>query len=1164
MSITLGDGDFIITADSTDFERARADIFGVLRRVDQRADQTADLIDRRFTESAREIERRFDVLGVSMEQSITQATDNISDEVRQMANDIDRSVSNAAAGLAEEFGRELAELRRDSERTEQAVSSDADNMGDAIAREIARGVAVANAALALLGDGSNRALGTVTRLAGGFARMALSVGALSSAFAGLVNIVAAAVTSLEQLAGVVLLAPAGIVALVGIMGTLKVALNGVGDAIGAGISGDTKKFEEALKKLSPAAQEVIRGLEGVFERMRNVKTAVQDTFFNEIDTSLAAFGRTAVGVAERAMPRLASSLGTVADAFLQAARSSNFFVGIEAVLDGTARGIRSLDGPVSHLTAAFGELFLVGSQYADRFYGSLGRTIDRFAEWIRVSSGNGDLQGWIDQALEGFQQIGRILRNLGQIFGTLNAQATTAGTGILGILEKVTGTLRDALKSDVGQSFLVSSFSLLGEVMRTFGILLGPIIELLARLATIINNELSRAVTALAPYVQKVADWLGDIGKAATRANPQISSFATGAVGFLAERFKVLQDSLAPIGDAVAGTGSRIKEAFSGIGTDTLDSLIQSVGSLATALAGVGSGALVSLAEIFAELVRLSPRIVGLFEKVATVVGNVLVAALDAVKPLLEPILSLFEKLTPVLDLAGTTVSVLVKGASDLAVALYPLAAAVADVAAGLADDLNPALQQMGDSFSRNVTPSIEEASQSLGDKLTSGFDRVRPSLQGLIEGFRSLGEPMGRLAESAGRLFAALGPLTSVLGELGVVIYEGLIPPVFALFRGILAVFTVMSDKLAPIVRAVSEVLGEALAEAAEKLGPIFQDMSEKVQTAVQQIEEKGGPVLRLLENLLSVVLPIALEVLRFAVGSAFDTIILVIQTGWEVISGVLGTLALFLTGDFSGAWEALKGTVTGVWDAIVDYVVATVGRLVDFVTNTGMVRIVEAVGRAFHAAYDEVVSWLDASYNAVASWVASVLRWFAALPGLIRQGFVGTLDLLYNAGRDIVSGLINGLIDRAKDLGDIVKRNIIDPIKNALGGAAGFLFGSPSKVTTQYGKWISDGLAIGIRDAEDSVVAAAESLTRAAALPGMTPGLNSMGVTTGPTPFVPRVTPVTNTGGVVFGAGAVQVVFQGVVPSEAEAFATGQAVGSGIADVIARRDARISVGVL
>lgn len=1164
MTITLGDGDFIITANSTDFERARADIFGVMRRIDDRADQSADLIDRRFTESAADITRQFEVAGVSMERSITRATENISDEVRQMGHDIERSVSNAASGLAEEFGRELQQLRLDSQRTADAVGNDADNMGDAIARGIARGVAVANAALALLSDGSDRALSRIVGLAGGFGKLVLATGALSGAMAGLVQLVAAVVTSLEQLAGVAFLAPTAILGLVSIIGTLKIALNGVGDAIGAGFSTDWEKFNAAVEKLSPAARAAVVDLVPMFVRLRDLKSLVQERFFTQLDGELARFGSTAAGVAERQLPQLSTALGKVAASFLGAARTTDFFPGIEAVLTRTAAGIDRLSAPVAALAAAFGDLFVVGAGYVDGFYASLGKLIDRFATWIKVSADNGNLRKWIDGAIAGFQQIGRIIGNLGGIFAALNSTSGAAGTGILAILENITQRFKDAFQSDVGQSFLISAFSLLAEVMKSLNIILGPVVALLARLATVVNDQLARAVAYLNPYLEKFAGWIGGIGKSVSQAAPQVTAFASGAVGYLAERFAVLKESLSGIGDAVAGTGSRVADAFSGIGTDTLDDIVRAVGSLGVALAGIGSDVLVGLSGVFAELTRLLPRVITLFQGVASTVGRALVGALDALKPLLDPLLTFFEKLQPVVDLAGTTFVVLVKGVSDLAVALSPLADSIADVAGGIADDLNPAVQDFGESVSRTAAPAVEKLSQSLGDKLGAGFERIRPALNSLIEGFRGMGESATRLLDSVGRMVLALGPLASVLGEFGAVLYERTIPAVAELARILFAVLTTFADVATPIIRGLSEVLGEALAEAAEKLGPIFEDMGEKFRTVADAVKELQ-PVLDALGALLSVALPIALEVLRVAVTASFDTIIFVIRIAWEIISGVLGTIILFLSGDFAGAWDRMKEMISGIWDAVADYIVGVVRRIITFFENTGISDIARAVGRAFQAAYEAVASWLNSAFDAVVRWVADVLYWFASLPGLIGRAFMNAGDWLYNAGRDIVAGLINGLVDKARDLGNVVKDSIINPIKNALGSAAGFLFGSPSKVTTQYGKWISQGLAIGIKDAESSVVAAAESLTMAAALPGMTPGLSNMGIDTGPSPFVPTLsTSGVPGGGAVFGPGAVQVTFQGVVPSESEAFATGQAVGAGIADVIARRDARVSVGVL
>lgn len=1163
---TLGNGDFIITANSTDFERARADVFGVMRQIDRRADQTADLIDQRFTDAANDISRQFAVAGANMERSITRATENISDEVQQMGRDIERSVTLAAAGLAEQFDRELALIRAQSERTANAVSQDADTMGDAIAREIARGVAVANAALALLGDGSNRVLGTVTGLTAGIAKLSVALSALSAGFAGLVNIVAAVAASMEQLAGIIALAPAAIVALVGIIGTLKTALRGVGDAISASLSGDLEAYAEALNELAPSARLAVQGLEPVVDRIRELRIVVQESFFAQFGTELAAFAKVATGVAERTMPRLAESLGKVTASFLEAGQSSNFLSGIETILRRTAGGVGRLAGPVANLTAAFGELFVAGAGYVDRFYDSLGRVINRFSTWITQASQAGRINEWIDGALEGFRQIGRILGNLGGIFGSLNAQATTAGTGILAILERITGALNKAFASDVGQSFLFSAFDLLAEVMKSLGIILPPVLDLLARVVTVVNNQLSRAVAALNPYLETFAGWLGSIGSSVTQAGPEIMSFADGAVGYLADRFRVLLDALSPIGDAVAGTGDAIAGAFSGIGTDTLDSLITAVGNLAVNLADVGSDVLVQLADIFAELARLSPRVVTLFDRVATIVGGALVGGLEAVEPLLDPVLTFFEKLVPVLDLAGTAFVVVIKGVSDLAIGLAPLANSIADVAGSMADDLNPAIQDLGNTVSRNAAPAIERVSQSLGDKLVAGFERMRPGLQLLIDGFRQMKEPADRVLEAFGRLVLAFGPLTSVLGEFGAVLYEKVIPPIVAVTKFLFAFIETMLNVATPVIRGLSEVLGTALAGAAEKLGPIFQDMGEKILPVIKAIETVAVPILKVFGEILEFGLPIVLEALRVVVEIVFDSIVVRIQVAWEIISGIFETIILFLQGDFAGAWNRLKETISRTWDAIADYIVSVVNRIVDFFENTGIADIARAVGRAFQAAYNEVVDWLNSGFDAVVKWVADVLLWFGKLPGLINLAFDKAGTWLLNAGRDIIQGLINGIIDKAKDIGSIVQDYIVNPIKNLIGGIGGFKFGSPSKVTTQYGEWISEGMAIGIKNAEGSVVAAAESLTRSAALSGMDPSAPNMGLNEGPSPFVPNLTPTSGLSatGPVFGPGAVQVVFQGVVPSEAEAFATGRAVGAGIADVIARRDARVSVGVL
>ena len=53
-------------------------------------------------------------------------------------------------------------------------------------------------------------------------------------------------------------------------------------------------------------------------------------------------------------------------------------------------------------------------------------------------------------------------------------------------------------------------------------------------------------------------------------------------------------------------------------------------------------------------------------------------------------------------------------------------------------------------------------------------------------------------------------------------------------------------------------------------------------------------------------------------------------------------------------------------------------------------------------------------------------------------------------------------------------------------------------------------------------------------------------------------------NSGGITFGANSIQVNFVGTIPTQEEAYRTGAAVGSGISDQLARRNARLAVRTL
>lgn len=125
---------------------------------------------------------------------------------------------------------------------------------------------------------------------GGAAGSAVKLGALGIAAASSAQGVLALGAALAPAAGAVAALPAVFLGAQAAMGVFKLATVGVGDAMSALASGDAKKLEEALKKLSPAARTAFTALQGLAPQFKALQQAVQSSLFNKFNTDITAAG----------------------------------------------------------------------------------------------------------------------------------------------------------------------------------------------------------------------------------------------------------------------------------------------------------------------------------------------------------------------------------------------------------------------------------------------------------------------------------------------------------------------------------------------------------------------------------------------------------------------------------------------------------------------------------------------------------------------------------------------------------------------------------------------------------------------------------------------------------------------------------------------------------
>lgn len=155
-------------------------------------------------------------------------------------------------------------------------------------------------------------------------------------------------------------------------------------------------------------------------------------------------------------------------------------------------------------------------------------------------------------------------------------------------------------------------------------------------------------------------------------------------------------------------------------------------------------------------------------------------------------------------------------------------------------------------------------------------------------------------------------------------------------------------------------------------------------------------------------------IQVLRIAM----QTIVAIFTGVWLVLTGIWSVFTSILKGDWKEAWETIKATI----ETIAENILTIVGSSLEELRQ----------------------NWQDIFEMLVLIVVTLALK-------------------LYKAGQAAIQGLWNGI----KNMWDRMKAWIDRQIQAILDAFAAVLgLGSPSKVLQQYGEWMMEGLAKGIRE--------------------------------------------------------------------------------------------------
>ncbi|NUW45540.1 hypothetical protein [Nonomuraea rhodomycinica] len=709
-----------------------------------------------------------------------------------------------------------------------------------------------------LGAATSAAAGLLATV-GKWAAVASGVAALGAAAASAAGYTVALAASLAPLGGLLAALPGVALAGAAAFSVWKLATGGLGEAMGAALSGNAKKLEEALGKLSESGRAFITEFQQAIPLLQGFKAVAQDAFLEPLLGQMERW-LTSANVLRPAIAGLAGEFGGMVRTVLDFATADRTLGQFNTVIGDTHTLVGALNGALQPLLRGFVDLGTVGSSWLAGLSGGLTDSLTRFGEWMSRVSAGGQAWAWMDRALAVLKQLGALAKDLWDIFDGLMDAARTAGGDALGVLGQLVDVFARWVKSAQGQDVLVTVFRALNDIGRA----LLPIIQAVggavaaiapeaAKLATALGPVLAQAIAALGPAIAAVGPgivaMIHGIGQAVAALAPAMLPLGQA----IAAAFATLKPLLAAIGPAIAALLPGVQAFFGAfaLGVAQLAPALQPLGAalggilsaiapllpvvgqlaalIATSLAGGVQAILPSLQRLVGALGQALAALAPIVPMVVELAASVINALVPALAPLLPQIAALITHLvqglvpalTPLMPIIGQLVGVI--GQAFVSVLgeligvilqiLPPLTQTAQIIGLALLDAVRqvaPYIPQLVGAFLSflpalvNLLPPLADLAVSLMPRFIDAVVAILPHLPALIRSMVDLNQAMLPLLPVFTDLLKRMAPHIPLFIELAAVIAERVLPQITKFLiivtqtvGGVIQKFTELYDRL-------------------------------------------------------------------------------------------------------------------------------------------------------------------------------------------------------------------------------------------------------------------------------------------------------------------------------------------------------------------------------
>lgn len=436
-------------------------------------------------------------------------------------------------------------------------------------------------------------------------------------------------------------------------------------------------------------------------------------------------------------------------------------------------------------------------------------------------------------------------------------------------------------------------------------------------------------------------------------------------------------------------------------------------------------------------------------------------AALRGLNEVLRALLLSFNKLfeagLQAMTVLGGPMARFITGFFDLVVALMPILTKLSEIVfnvlgeafrqlSPIIEELTPSLLKLGDMIQtiligalKAVGPLLLRVAEILNAVFLRAFQAIEPFIQPFIDFITKLAQIVG---ESLTQAFILLSPFLDQF---------------FLFIQQILEAVTPLLPKLLELAETVFQALIKALVDLSPTLTDLAANLFPQLVDVVTRLVPIFGRVIEIAAQVLPPLIELAALILEFmipAMGALYSAVQEVWPSIEQIIRGVLDFIQghidfvmAIIKGDWKGSLDAIERIASGAWNAI-----------------KGAVKLA----------------------------LTSVLETFVAIPSRIISTLAGLPSSLFQSGRAMMQGLIDGIVSMAKSVVNSVMnvvsqaRNLLpfSPAKTGPFSGKGYTLYSGRALMEDWARGIQEGAPLAAKAVEDAASMAQNSLDIEAAV--------------------------------------------------------------------------------